>query len=87
MYIGDLQDDMIRDQIIEKTSIPRIRERLLMETDSLTLRIAMKLAMQGRDGDTRGTQTAAANQPPKVQKVRRKTVPRKEIQRTRKAFR
>ena len=26
---GDLQDEMIHDQIIEKTSIPRIRERLL----------------------------------------------------------
>ena len=65
---GDLQDEMIHDQIIEKTSIPRIREWLLMETDSLSLERAMKLAV-------RGNQLQLPNQPPKVQQVRRKPVP------------
>ena len=33
---GVLTDELIRDQLIEKTSIPRIRERLLMEDEQLT---------------------------------------------------
>ena len=40
---GALADDMIRDQIIEKTTTPRIRERLLLETN-LTLAKAINIA-------------------------------------------
>ncbi|KAK0142863.1 hypothetical protein N1851_019189 [Merluccius polli] len=40
---GLLADDMIRDQLIEKTSSSRIRERLLLEAD-LTLQKAITLA-------------------------------------------
>ena len=43
---GALTDKMIRDQIIEKITIPRIRECLLMEDDSLTLDKATTLAIQ-----------------------------------------
>ena len=42
---GALADDMIRDQIIEKTSSSRIRERRLLETD-LTLLKAITMASQ-----------------------------------------
>ena len=40
---GGLCEEMIRDQLIEKTSVNRIRERLLMEPDSLTVDCAMGL--------------------------------------------
>ncbi|XP_003731307.2 uncharacterized protein K02A2.6-like [Strongylocentrotus purpuratus] len=43
---GTLNDELVRDQLIEKTSIPRIRERLLMEDDGLTLKKALDLAIQ-----------------------------------------
>ncbi|XP_077862849.1 uncharacterized protein LOC144344984 [Saccoglossus kowalevskii] len=43
---GTLTDEMIRDQLIEKTHTPRIRERLLMEPDTLTLHKATTLAEQ-----------------------------------------
>ena len=39
-------DEMIRDHIIEKISNPRIRERLLMEPDSLTLEKTIEVAIQ-----------------------------------------
>ena len=38
---GGLKDELIRDQLIKKTSTPRIRERLLMENDDLTLEKAV----------------------------------------------
>nr|XP_039268356.1 uncharacterized protein K02A2.6-like [Styela clava] len=43
---ADMSDDMICGQIIEHTISPRIRERLLMEPDTLTLDQAVKLACQ-----------------------------------------
>lgn len=42
---GVLADDMIRDQLIERTVEPRIRERLLLEPE-LTLETALTLAKQ-----------------------------------------
>ena len=36
-------DELIRDQLIEKTNNPRVRERLLMEPDTLTLEKAIAL--------------------------------------------
>ncbi len=42
---GALADDMIKDQIVEKTCTSRIRERLLLETD-LTLQKAITIAGQ-----------------------------------------
>ena len=41
---GGLCEEMIRDQLIEKTSMNQIRERLLMEPDSLTVDRAIQLA-------------------------------------------
>ena len=38
---GQLSDELIRDQLIEKTNNPRVRERLLMEPDTLTLEKAI----------------------------------------------
>lgn len=43
---GDLRDEMIRDQLVFKTSIARVRERLLMEEDSIALDDALKMATQ-----------------------------------------
>ena len=42
---GEVTDDMIRDQLVEKTNSSRIRERLLLET-GLTLQKAVTLASQ-----------------------------------------
>uniref|UniRef100_A0A1I8GCR9 C2 domain-containing protein n=1 Tax=Macrostomum lignano TaxID=282301 RepID=A0A1I8GCR9_9PLAT len=42
----DLTKEMVRDQLIEKTCMPRIRERLLMEPDDLTLEKSLQLANQ-----------------------------------------
>lgn len=42
---GDVTDDMIRDQLVEKTNSTRIRERLLLENE-LTLQKAITLASQ-----------------------------------------
>ncbi|PAA56643.1 hypothetical protein BOX15_Mlig004385g26 [Macrostomum lignano] len=41
---GTFHDEIIRDQLVEKTCVPRIRERLLMEEDDLTLDDAIKKA-------------------------------------------
>ncbi len=43
---GALRDELIRDQLIEKTNSARVRERLLMEDDRLTLDKAFTLALQ-----------------------------------------
>ncbi|XP_070537506.1 uncharacterized protein [Ptychodera flava] len=43
---GSLADEMVRDQLIEKTNSTRVRERLLMEPDTLTLEKAVTLAEQ-----------------------------------------
>uniref|UniRef100_A0A673GPD4 Retrotransposon gag domain-containing protein n=1 Tax=Sinocyclocheilus rhinocerous TaxID=307959 RepID=A0A673GPD4_9TELE len=42
---GTFENEMLRDQLIEKTSVPRIRERLLLESD-LTLDKALEIARQ-----------------------------------------
>lgn len=41
-----LQDEMVRDQLILHTSCDKIRERLLLENDELTLVAAINLAVQ-----------------------------------------
>ena len=43
---GDLHDQMLRDQIIEKTTSADIREKLLMEPDTLLLSKAVQIACQ-----------------------------------------
>lgn len=43
---GTLSDEMIRDQLIEKTNNTLVRERLLLEDDDLTLEKAVILASQ-----------------------------------------
>ena len=43
---GGLCKEMIRDQLVEKTRVNRIRERLLMEPDSLTVDRTIQLALQ-----------------------------------------
>lgn len=43
---GALQDEMIRDQMIEGTSCEKTREKLLMEPDHLSLADAIKTALQ-----------------------------------------
>ncbi len=43
---GALNDELIRDQLIEKTNSTQVRERLLMEDDRLTLDKALTLALQ-----------------------------------------
>ncbi len=43
---GALQDQMIRDQLIEHTNMEKLREMLLLEPDDLTLAKALQLAFQ-----------------------------------------
>ena len=43
---GDLHDQMLRDQIIEKMTSADIREKLLMESDTLQLSRAVQIACQ-----------------------------------------
>ncbi len=43
---GFLTDELIRDQLIEKTTVQRIRERFLMEPDTLPLERAVTLSAQ-----------------------------------------
>lgn len=43
---GPLQDEMIRDQLIEHTNNTKVRETLLLEPDDLTLSRAMTIALQ-----------------------------------------
>ena len=43
---GSLHEEMIRDQLIERISTNWIRERLLLEPDTLTVHRAIQLALQ-----------------------------------------
>ena len=41
-----LHDKLVRDQLIEKTIHPKVRERLLMESDDMSCDKALNLASQ-----------------------------------------
>ncbi|XP_075947647.1 uncharacterized protein LOC142949720 [Anarhichas minor] len=43
---GDLQDELILDQLIEKTNCPQLRERLLLERETLTLDKALVIGKE-----------------------------------------
>lgn len=43
---GTMRDELIRDQLIEKTSYPRVQEELLLKDDTLKLEDALTLALQ-----------------------------------------
>lgn len=43
-----LQDEMIRDQLILHMNYDRIRDKLLLENDDLTLAQDLKIALAGR---------------------------------------
>uniref|UniRef100_A0AAY4C3E4 Retrotransposon gag domain-containing protein n=1 Tax=Denticeps clupeoides TaxID=299321 RepID=A0AAY4C3E4_9TELE len=43
---GTMEDEFIRDQLAEHTNNPRIREKLIMSSDDLTLAKAVELAFQ-----------------------------------------
>ena len=68
---GVLTDELIRDQLIEKTSIPRIWERLLMEDDGLTLEKATALAIQRESAmmDSKLIHTSPATSAPGMQQA------------------
>ena len=67
---GALTDEMIRDQLIEKTTLSQIRNRLLMEAERLTLGNALALAIRveeaGRDsaGGGGGGEAAISRESP-----------------------
>ena len=71
---GGLCEEMIRDQLIEKTSVNRIRERLLMEPDSLTVDRAIQLALQVETAmlEARTLQPSLVSGSSQVQHVSRK---------------
>ncbi len=43
---GELHDELVRDQLIKKTIHPKVRERLLMESDDMSCDKALNLASQ-----------------------------------------
>ena len=79
---GQLSDELIRDQLIEKTNNSRVRERLLMEPDTLTLEKAITLtsrievavseSLSTNKSDTRATDSTKF-ETLRVQAVRRKS--------------
>lgn len=69
---GALADDMIRDQIIAKTSSLHIRERLLLETD-LTLQKAITIASQIAETAVAEAKAMAPATEATVQVVQRRT--------------
>lgn len=72
---AELHDQMLRDQLIEKTSSPAIRERLLQEKDDLTFSQAVTLACQVEAAKseakqiTGGNVSAGSTSTPDVQRV------------------
>ena len=44
--VGDMEEEMIRDQLAEHATHPRILEKLIMSLDDLTLRRALEIALQ-----------------------------------------
>ena len=79
---GQLSDELIRDQLIEKTNNPRVRERLLMEPDTLTLEkaiiltsrieVVVKESLSIKKSETRATDSTKF-EAPRVQAVRAKS--------------
>lgn len=79
---GTFHDEMIRDQLVEKTCVPRIRERLLMEEDSLTLADAMKIAgrieaaiKDAKQVSSQDLQVKAVNKRPTARPVKKAATP------------
>ena len=74
---GQLSDELIRDPLIEKTNNPRVRERLLMEPDTLTLEKAITLTSRIESLSIKKSETRATDstkfEPPRVQAVRAKS--------------
>ena len=70
---GGLMNAFVRDQLIEKTCHHRIRERLLMEPDTLTLERATNLAVQIEDAilDSKQLQNNPIENRTSVQSVKR----------------
>ena len=76
---GQLSDELIRDQLIEKTNNPRVRERLLMKPDTLTLdkvitltsriEVAVNESLSIKNSETRATDSTKF-ETPRVQAVR-----------------
>ena len=62
---GTLMEEMVRDQIIEKTKMPRLRERLLIESD-LTLEKTLVLAatLQAREMEASAQVSAVSKSKP-----------------------
>lgn len=60
---ADLHDEMVRDQLIEGTSIQRLREKLLMADDSLTLTKALDIAYAMEAAIKDASDLASAVQP------------------------
>ena len=64
---GTLMEEMVRDQIIEKTKMPRLRERLLIESD-LTLEKTLVLAAQSEAATLQAREMEASAQVSAVSK-------------------
>ena len=60
---GDLQDEMIRDQLAEHTNNHKVRERLIMSPDDLTLNKALEMAFQIEAAAGFASQLAGASSP------------------------
>ncbi|XP_064482545.1 uncharacterized protein K02A2.6-like [Ornithodoros turicata] len=68
---GATLDSMIRDQIVESTNIPHLRERLLLEGRTLTLARTIMLARQFQQSQKESREFAVESEHEEVQQVTR----------------
>lgn len=76
---GTMEDEMIRDQVVEKTSSHRVRERLLMEKDltlTKTIELALRIEEAVRESKALGRAPNSDPMSHSVNKVIRKSGPK-----------
>ncbi|XP_064475695.1 uncharacterized protein K02A2.6-like [Ornithodoros turicata] len=68
---GTTLDSMLRDQIVESTNIPHLRDRLLLEGHSLTLSRTLALARQFQQAQKESREFTVETQQDEVQRITR----------------
>ncbi|XP_064470125.1 uncharacterized protein K02A2.6-like [Ornithodoros turicata] len=68
---GTTLDSMLRDQIVESTNIPHLRDRLLLEGHSLTLNRTLALARQFQQAQKESREFTVETQQDEVQRITR----------------
>ena len=74
-YPNDIRDELIRDRFVAGCSNARLRERLLLEPDNLTLNDALKLAQNFERASTESSKVNTSKLEPEVQVLRKSRTP------------